>query len=138
MSFPQPPTLSTAVAVAVLILSASAFPIQQHPKMIGALVPGAGGNDEPLHTYITVTQSQGKTDEPIGQSSTSIKDFLFSAASSQSEQTDPTAPMVANYTWVGIGYTIVMNNAALEKVRPLTQAMSILVWMTNKISSTFC
>ena len=126
MSFHQPPTLSTAVAVAVLILSASAFPIQQHPKMIGTLVQESGGSDEPLHTYITVTQSHGRTHEPVGQASTSIKDFLFSAASSQSEQTDPTAPMVANYTWVGIGYTIVMNNAALEKVRPLTQAMSIL------------
>lgn len=115
---------AAAVAVAVLFLSASALPVQQHPKMIGSLLQGDGGNLKPLDTYITVTQPQRTVDGPVGQTLTSIKDFLLSVASSQqSEQIDPTTPMVANYTWVGIGYCIEMNIAALEMVRSLKQVM---------------
>ena len=121
---------AAAVAVAVLFLSAAALPVQQHPKMIGSLLQGAGGNLKPLDTYITITQPQRSVDEPVGQTSTSIKDFLLSVASSQqSEQIDHTAPMVANYTWVGIGYCIEMNIAALEMVRSLTQVMCTFHWM---------
>ena len=120
MSLQRLSTLSTALAVAVLFLSAYAIPIQQHPKMIGPSLQGASSKNKPLDTYIVITHSQERTDEPVGQSSTSITDFLLSAASSQSEQTDPTAPMVTNYTWVGVGYCIDMNNAALEMVRPFT------------------
>ena len=118
--------LSTALAVAVLLLSASAIPVQHHPKMIGPLLRGASSNNNPLDTYIVVTQSQGRTDEPVGQSSPSLADLLLSAASTESEQTDPTAPMVTNYTWVGVGYCMDMNNAALEMVSPLAQVMSAL------------
>lgn len=115
MSFLSPSILRIALAVAFLLLSASALPLRYHPKLKRSSLEEEG-NTGPLNTYIAVRQSLGNTDEINGQTSNMIKDVLLSASSTQSEPTDNDTPMVAKYSDVGIGYTIIMNDAALKKV----------------------